>query len=133
MAKTGKQETRRSAFWRAHIGGWRKSGESIRGYCRTHGLSESGFHAWKRELSRREEAEPDSRRGSGNRTAPPSEGRILFAEVPSVANGHADGSVRTEGALLEVAVCRGRAVRVWPGFDGETLSRVLRVLEGGAC
>ena len=44
----------REAYWRRQVGAWERSGESVRGYCRSRGLSESGFHFWKRELKRRD-------------------------------------------------------------------------------
>ena len=44
----------REAYWRRQVGAWERSGESVRGYCRSRGLSEAGFHFWKRELKRRD-------------------------------------------------------------------------------
>lgn len=58
-ARNDEKET----FWRKHIEEWKESGQSKRGYCREHGLSESSFSAWKREIDlrdREQAASPDS-------------------------------------------------------------------------
>jgi transposase-like protein len=39
--------------WRSAVQEWQKSGQSIRDYCRAHGLRESTFYFWRRELVRR--------------------------------------------------------------------------------
>ena len=40
--------------WRATVSAWRASGLSVREYCRRHGVAESSFHFWRRELRERE-------------------------------------------------------------------------------
>lgn len=41
-------------FWRGQVSGWQSSGLGIRAYCQQHQLSEPSFHAWRRELARRD-------------------------------------------------------------------------------
>ena len=110
MAKGRGGRTERELHWREQVAGWSGSGQSIRGYCRAHGLSEASFHAWRRELRRRDA------QGIGL-------GAGSFVEVTAAGDGH------TEGAL-EVCVSSGRTVRVHRGFDEATLAAVVRVLEG---
>ena len=100
----------REGYWRRHVAGWVRSGESVRGYCRSRGVSEAAFHFWKRELKRRDAG-----------TAKKAE-RIAFAEVrlPSFA---------VHEGLIEIAVVGSRRIQVHPGFDEETLVRVLAVVE----
>lgn len=43
----------RERFWRNAVRGQRRSALTIRAFCRQAGLSESGFHWWRRELERR--------------------------------------------------------------------------------
>jgi hypothetical protein len=43
-------------FWRGIIGRQRRSGQSVRGFCREHALSEPSFYAWRREIERRRAA-----------------------------------------------------------------------------
>jgi len=107
----------REAFWREHVACWRRSGQPVRAYCRAHGVTESGFHFWKRELKRR-----DGLAGRDERAAPQSTGGLAFAEV-RVARTNGDE------ALIDIVLSGARRVRVRPGFDGETLARVVAVLE----
>ncbi len=102
----------RESYWRGHVAGWARSGESVRGYCRSRGLSEAGFHFWKRELKRREASSVSSTGVAG------------FAEV-QVAPAHE--------ALIEIAVSGAHRIQVHPGFDEATLLRVLAVLERVGC
>lgn len=42
--------------WRERVARWATSGLSIRAFCRQHGLIETAFYYWKRELRARDEA-----------------------------------------------------------------------------
>ncbi len=44
--------------WRGQVSGWQSSGLGIRAYCQQHQLSEANFHAWRRELARRDQLTP---------------------------------------------------------------------------
>ena len=116
----------REAEWRGHVVRQASSGESVRAFCAARGLAESSFHYWKRELKRRDGE--SSVRGASDR---PSCGRKdsagLFAEL---ALG---GMPALAAAPLEVVLGNDRRVRVRPGFDGETLRRVVAVLEALPC
>lgn len=112
----------REAYWRGQVAAWERSGQSVRGYCRSRGLSEAGFHFWKRELKRRD--------GS---TAPQPD-RPAFAEVTlSPLTVHEAFSSAALGTRIEIAVAGSRRIHVHPGFDEETLLRVVAVLERAAC
>lgn len=113
----------REAYWRGHVEGQGRSGESIRGYCRTHGLSEAGFHFWRRELARR-----DSPGGAGQAAGlgKRADKGVAFAEVRVASSPQ---SV----AAIEISLPGLRRVWVHPGFDEATLSRVLAVLEQSSC
>ena len=110
MARVAGKSSERELYWREQVAGWAGSGRSIRGYCRAHGLSEASFHAWRRELRRRDA------KASGLEPA-------SFVEVKAVAVPAADGA-------LEVCVSSGHVIRVHQGFDAGTLAAVVRVLEG---
>jgi hypothetical protein len=49
-ARDPERETR----WRKVLTAWEGSGQSIRGYCREHGITEASFYFWRRELRLRE-------------------------------------------------------------------------------
>ena len=102
----------REEFWREHVAGWEQSGQSIRGYCRAQGLSEAGFHFWKRELKRREE-----RRAS--KASGPAFAELQIAEVHE--------------ASIEIVLADARRIQVHPGFDEETLARVMAVMVRAGC
>lgn len=40
----------RESFWRSQISDWAQGGQTISGFCRERGLTESAFHFWKRQL-----------------------------------------------------------------------------------
>ena len=40
--------------WRERVARWSTSGQSVRAFCRQHGLIETSFYYWKRELRARE-------------------------------------------------------------------------------
>ena len=107
----------RAGYWRGHIRACESSGLSIVGYCRREGLSASGYHWWKRRLKVHKESGV-----SGTMSV-----AAAFAEVAVVPP---EADVR---AALEVVVRGGRVIRIGPGFDAETLARVLDVLEVRGC
>mgnify|MGYP000889823862 FL=1 len=100
----------RVAFWHEHLLRCDASGQSIAAYCRANGLSTPSFHWWKRKLK------PSC--------TPPA----LFAEVTCALAPSGDGA-----AAVEILLASGRVARVRPGFDAETLARVLAVLEDRPC
>ena len=124
MAKNGNREAgTRELFWREHVAGWEKSGQSVRGYCRAQGLTESGFHFWKRELKRR-----DAVRGR--------EGWAVSGEFTKQALFVEMRPARVEAVVpsaIEMVLSGERVVRVHPGFDAATLAGVVRLLEGLGC
>ena len=52
----------RERRWRERLAHWQSSGLAIREFCLRHGLRESAFHDWQRELRTRD----------GQSTSPPS-------------------------------------------------------------
>ena len=40
--------------WRERVAAWAKSGLTVRDYCLGHGLRETAFHHWRRELRQRD-------------------------------------------------------------------------------
>lgn len=109
-------------FWRRMVGGWRRSGLSVRAFCARHRLAVPTFYAWRRTLAQRDALPPA--------TAP------AFLPVQVVAEAGAPRAPATEaaaagGAPLELVLGSGRRLRVGPGFDGPTLRRLLALLEEG--
>ena len=57
-------------FWREQVSGWQSSGLGIRAYCQQHQLSEQSFHAWRRELARRDQTVTPAPTAISTTTAP---------------------------------------------------------------
>jgi hypothetical protein len=97
----------KAARWARLVREQERTGESVRGFCLRRGLSESSFHAWRREL------------GLRNRET------FTPVTVTSVGEGRGEG--------IEVVLSGDRSLRVHRGFDEETLRRLVACLEGERC
>lgn len=114
MAKRPRlSKAEREAFWRLQFNDWRQSGQTITAFCREHGLTESAFHLWKREL--RLQRKPGH---STNNVRQPSAPRLLPVSVAALP---------TSALTLEV---HGATLRIEPGADETLLRAVLNVLKG---
>lgn len=99
----------REQCWRERIAACKASGKTIAQWCRDAGIAVALYHWWKGEIQRRDRAQAVT---------------PVFAEVRSAPVSFVPTSP------LEVVLPGERLVRVHPGFDAETLSSVVRVLEG---
>jgi transposase len=88
---------------------WRRSGLSVRAFCRAEGVSEPSFYAWRRKL---DGAEPN---------------KPVFLPVHIVTEAAHEPTTRG----IEVVLANGRCVRVGPGFDPQTLVKLVALLEAG--
>lgn len=132
-------------FWRQHLTAWRRSGRGVRDYCRSAGLSEPSFYAWRRVLAERQAARRTvaaarkARKAAAARQQAerqePSTTAAAFVPVRLIAES-AESAVIAESAAagsVEVVVRGGRVVRVAAGFAAATLRAVVAVLEGLPC
>jgi transposase len=115
MASVQRNRTKEQ-YWRGHLEAWRRSGQSVRGYCRDEGLSEPSFYAWRRVLA--------ERRGRKNSAASVSVSPFVPVRLVEEA---------ASGAAVEVVVRGGRVVRVAAGFAAQTLREVVVALEDLPC
>jgi hypothetical protein len=89
-------------------------------YCRRRSLSPALYFWWRGEIARR-----DAKR---DRSAAPAAKPATFLPVRVVPRSHqavAKDLPSAEAPLLEVLLGRNRRVAVRPGFDRETLERLL--------
>jgi|SRR5271166_3475780 len=98
----------REPYWRMVLTRWKRSGLSVRTFCRAEGLHQGTFYWWRRELKRRDQPKPAF--------LPV---RILHERAEPSRGG------------IEVVLANGRLVRVGAGFDPQTLVRVVELLEEG--
>ncbi len=50
------RDRKKEVFWRRVMGAQPRSGMSVRAWCQEHGLRESSFYGWRRQLALRDEA-----------------------------------------------------------------------------
>ena len=117
MAKN-MRNTSREAFWRRVIADFRRSGLSVREFCRRRKLHESAFYFWRRTIQER-----DAARHSPRQCCPKRRGIKRPAFVPLVLD-----DMHTEaGITLELR--GGRALRLSESFPVERLAILVHALE----
>lgn len=114
-------------FWREAVRRQRKSGLTIRAFCRREGFSEHGFHWWRRELERRrtQRAAPAAAQRSGRRVDARGEPSSTACFVPVMVTS-------ASSAAYEVHLPSGVRVLVHASAN-EQLVDVLAALERPAC
>ena len=135
MARGVSRDLEKEFFWRGVIGEWAGSGLTVSGFCRREGISANNFFRWRRVLEERDreqavESEGPSVVGFGSGCS----GADPFARVSVVAGGsRASLPANSDGPFIEVVLPGGDLVRVRPGFDSDTLARLLGLLTGRRC
>jgi hypothetical protein len=123
----------RAAEWAVFIDEWNASGLELPEFCRRRGLNRGTMQGWVYKPARKraiEKARRDGqiRRAKTSQDAPsvpaPAFLPVRFAEVT------APSPEPTDRAAIEVVVGAGRRIVVGPGFDPETLRRLVAALEG---
>lgn len=123
---------RQAAEWAALIDQWRQSGLSLPAFCQRHGLSRGSMQNWvyKPELKR---AVEDARRQAHGHVVEPPASAAVPAFLPVKVVQAVAGSEASDRSGVEVVIGPTRRVVIGPGFDAETLRRVVAVLEGRPC
>ena len=89
--------------WAERIAAQRRSGMSVKHFCKEHGLTECAFYAWRKRLQ---------------------EGPVRFALVDSSARRQK----HPVEAALELVLVTGERLRIGRGVDAATLRAVLDAL-----
>jgi transposase-like protein len=124
----GQRDRTKERHWRRQVAAWRRSGQSVRAYCESAGVSEPSFYGWRRLLAERESLD-----GAGAphlATATRVRGRAA-AVSPFVPVRLVEDATST--AAVEVVLRGGRVVRVAAGFAAQTLRAVVAALEDLPC
>jgi hypothetical protein len=111
MSTRKQRSADKERFWRRTLRQWRQSGLSVRAFCRLHDLPEPHFYFWRRALDERDRDTP----AFVPVQVVPEPGPVQPSDVP--ASG------------LELLLAGGRVLRINPGFDADTLRRLLTLLE----
>lgn len=125
-SRTPEAKARREAHWRRVLERWRQSGLPKTEFSRRERISPDVLAWWQAEIHRRDQARrrrtPAARPRPGGAPEQPAFVPVRVIQPPPPPSS----------GVLEV-LAGGRVVRVRPGFDAETLGRVLATLEGRAC
>jgi len=119
-------KARREAHWRRLLQRWKRSGLPKTEFAQREKISPDVLYWWDREIERRDRA---GRRGAARPPKPGSPVTRRGTFIPVRVVGPTPPAVPS---TLEV-VAGGQVVRVRPGFDPETLRRLVAVLEDRAC
>lgn len=129
--------------WRGILEDWPRSGLSKREYCERHGLKESTFHFWRRELAHRDKLHqgrpfgfPQGRQGKSlsRRNSVGKAKPLRWLPVHVAANGGPPGCLSLgdgrQASPIEIVLRSGHTIRLARGFDAAELGQVVSVLEG---
>jgi len=118
MAKGKRRDKGKEAYWQQKLDQHSQSGLSIRAFCGQHGLTETAFYFWRRELVRRQ----------GERRSKPRRRRALFVPVRLATEARP-----TTSGEIAIALADGRRVHLTPPVDKQALADVLAVMEARPC
>lgn len=110
VAPTGRRQ-HDEQYWRSQVEAWRSSGLTQSEYCRRGGVHWYGFRYWKSKLDAEVAGQPE---GAGT--------NLVAVKLP--------GRAGSDAAEIRIRVGGGYLIEVRPGFDIETLRKVLAVLGG---
>ncbi len=117
MSKRGERSAEKAEFWKLVVVEWRESGLGVREFCKKNGLGEPSFYSWRRELKKRE-IEAGKKPSKDIKQTPVF---IPLSLKPEIG--------QQPEAKLDIEVIIGQhSIRIQPGFDSETLGRVLAVI-----
>ena len=119
----------RDEHWADVVSQWRASGLSQKEFCRRRDISDRALNNWLYKSPYRERV--------ARILAARSQDKI-DAETPrflpvAVLGATRDTDSRAACATIEVVLKSGSRIAVTPGFDAETLRRVVAVLEARPC
>jgi transposase len=134
-----KRHRRGAAEWAALIDEWHASGLELPEFCRRRELSRGTMQGWVYKPALKQAIETARRKGMGHATkasqrSTPVEANPSPAFLPiRLTETIAVAQPPTDRAAIEVVLDAGRRVAVSPGFDEETLRRVVLALESKRC
>jgi hypothetical protein len=113
MSTKNQRSSSKERFWRRMVRRWRGSCLSVRAFCAEQGLSEPTFYVWRRRFVERAAA------------------TVQFVPVTVTPEQRPTMAAEGSAGTLELVLESGRRLRIAPGFDAPTLTRLLTLLEEG--
>lgn len=138
-SKGPRRDDEKERFWRKTIRRQRRSGRSVRGFCRDEALSEPSFYAWRRELKQRGGKEQAKRAQHGGkrqaeRARQDGHSQDRSARRPSfVAVQLSAGTLSMAAGTIELAVPSSAVVRLPPNIEPATVAAIVRDWEREPC
>lgn len=124
---TRQRDPVRERLWRKRVASWQKSGLTIREFCTRHGLADTAFQHWRRELRERDAAFRTKPASSTKSTV--SCRRPTFVPVAVLPNPESpDASAATKPAGMIEIRCPSGHVVVAPADDVTTLRHLFAAL-----
>jgi transposase-like protein len=90
-------------YWAKLIAAQEDTGQTIRAFCKEHGVADHAFYYWRKRLQKSDPAQSKP---------------VQFALLKTVASG----------APLELVLANGEYLRIWNGVDAATFRLVLDVV-----
>ena len=81
----GQRDPELERQWRERIACWQASGLTVREFCRRHGLLETSFYYWKRELRKRDTAASIATKSSPAKKSPPTFLPLTVLPTPTLS------------------------------------------------
>ena len=103
MCPTEKQADSRREYWRQQVALQEQSGQSVKAFCQSRGLTEQSFYWWRKRLEE-------------------SDTGVSFALVKASRNGDAPETA------MELLLSSGERLRLGANVDANALRTVLAVL-----
>jgi len=123
------QQQERDERWADVVSAWRASGLSQREFCLRRGISDRALNNWLYKSPYRERvAQILAARSHGD--LPAETPRFMPVSVVAVTE---DTDAKSLASPIEVVLPGGLRIAVTPGFDAETLRRVVVTLETRLC
>lgn len=116
-----------AAGWAALIDQWHDSGLSLPAFCKRRGLNLGTMQGWVYKRGHRLAIDQVRRQAHDDRNPDEKTPAATFLPV------HLTEPIASVGPGVEVVLGSGRRIVVAPGFDPETLRRVVAVLEDHPC
>ena len=112
--RRSRRDLEKQKKWKKLVGDQGRSGKNIREFCLEQGVDEGNFYSWRRRLRLQDREE-------------------AAEKVSKMAAVEIEKTDLRQVARIEIELGGGRHVGVHPGFDEETLRRVVSVLESEGC
>jgi lambda repressor-like predicted transcriptional regulator len=119
----------RDEHWADVVTQWRASGLSQKEFCRRRGISDRALNNWLYKSPYRERVA----RILTARSQDKLDAETLRFLPVAVLSATPDTDSRSSCATIEIVLPSGPRIAVTPGFDAETLRRVVAVLEARPC